>query len=157
MKRKKTEAGTFFKIPLNGEKVAYARLLNTALFSFFNIDGEGKTNEEIIQLIGNASPIFSIYVFNDVFSKSNWEILGHKPLEEVTLNNVPFFFRQDLADPSKCWLVNTVPGFKKLVTAQECVNLERSMVWEFASVEERLRDYFANKPNKWIEYYKVKL
>jgi hypothetical protein len=157
MKRKKTDAGTFFKVPFNGDKVAYARLLNTALFSFFNIDGQGKTNEEIIQLISNASPIFSIYVFNDVFYKSNWEILGHKPLKEDTLINVPFFFTQDLADPKKCWLANTVPGFNKLVTPQECINLEPSMVWSFQLVEQRLKDYFENKPNKIVEYHKVKL
>lgn len=157
MKRKRKEPGTFFRIPLEGGKVAYARLLNTALFSFFNIEGEGKTNEEIIQLLSNATPIFSIYVFDDVFSKSSWEIIGNKPLEAGTLDNVPFFFRQNLADPSLCWLVNTQPGFKKEATPQECIGLERSMVWSFQLVEQRLKDYFANRPNRIVEEYKVKL
>jgi len=157
MARKSPEVGTFFKIPLEINKNAYARLINAGLFSFYKIDEEGRTNEEIMQLLSSAFSIFSIYVHKDVFSKSNWQVLGYKPLEEHILNNMPVFFRQDIVDKTKCWIVSTVPGYKKAVTPQECINLEISAVWDFQTVEERLRDYFENKPNKWVEFYKVKL
>jgi hypothetical protein len=157
MKRKIPENGTFFKILLEGSRNAYARLVQMGVFAFFDINGEGKTNEELMQLISNASPIFRIYVSDEAFKQSNWVNIGYKPLEEHLLNDKPVFFRQDLADPAKCWLVNTDPDYSKLVTPQECINLERDMVWGYKSAEDRLKDYFANKPNAKVEYYKVKL
>lgn len=157
MKRKKTQAGTFFKILLEDSKNAYARFLEGEVLAFYNIDDEGRTNDELMQLISNASPIFRIYVFAEAFKQSNWINIGHKPLEEHLLNDKPVFFRQDLADPSKCILVNTDPDYSKPVTPQECINIERSMVWGYKSVEDRLIDHFANRPNKKEEYYKVKL
>lgn len=71
MKSKIPQAGSFYKILLDGSKSAYARFLEGYVFAFYNIDDEGKTSEELMEDISNASPIFRIYVSTDAFSQSN--------------------------------------------------------------------------------------
>lgn len=151
------KVGTFYKVPLLNNKYAYARLIDLYLFSFYKIDATDLSDEEIMQLIVETSSIFSIYIHKDVFSESNWEIIGYRPLEEHILNNMPVFFRQSTGNSERCWLITTEPGFKKPIDPKDCINMEPELVWDYQAVEERLIDYFENRPNKLVEFYKVKL
>ena len=149
--------GTFYKVPLVNNKHAYARLIDKYLFSFYKINATDLSDEEIMHLLVNASPIFSIYIHKYVFSESNWEIIGYRPLEEHILNNMPVFFRQNIGNKEQCWLITLEPGYKKPIDPKDCINMEREVVWEYKTVEERLIDYFENRLNRYVEHFKVKL
>ena len=46
------------------------------------------------------------------------------------------------------------PLYERLAIAEECVGLERAAVWEPEHVEDRLRDHFAGRSNRWVESLK---
>jgi len=154
--------GSFIEISLGKNLNAYARVIGKNLFSFYKIehvDG-AKSKDEVVEIIRNSDPIFSIYIHKNAFGGDNWRIIGHLPLEQKTLNNMPVFFRQDIVNKDTCWLitVNLGPDYKKPLAKEECINMEREASWDnIEHIEERLRDYLANKPNIWVERLRVKL
>jgi hypothetical protein len=90
---------------------------------------------------------------NHSITSGRWEIIGNSPLDK-DLQETPYFFKQDSIDKNKISLYKK--GEEIPALPEECVNLERAAVWEPGHVEDRLRDYFLNKPNKWVESLKIK-
>lgn len=152
---KQEKIGTFIKIPLIEGQYAYARIIINEIFSFYKIEKAFDNIELLLDAIANASPIFNTHVFDNVFRDSSWEVIGWRPLEDKILNDLPVFFRQDIGNWEECLLVTTEAGFQKPITQYDCIGMERSAVWEFEAIEERLNDYFSNRPNKQANRQKI--
>jgi hypothetical protein len=41
-------------------------------------------------------------------------------------------------------------------TKKECIGLEREAAWDPTHVEDRIRDYYAGRKNKWVESLKIR-
>ena len=84
--------------------------------------------------------------------KGRWPILGHIPLEGQ-LTDPPRFIQDELNKKSfqiyKAGVI--IPA-----TREQCEGLERSAVWDPEQVEDRLRDHYAGRINKWVESLKIK-
>ncbi|HEY0158466.1 MAG TPA: hypothetical protein VGF28_14380 [Thermoanaerobaculia bacterium] len=84
---------------------------------------------------------------NRAITSGRWKVLGHVPLDEP-LQREPAFFKQD---PLSGELTLYRSGTEYPASAEECQELERAAVWDPEHVEDRLRDHFDGRSNRWVE------
>lgn len=92
--------------------------------------------------------MFIIAVFNHAVNDGRWEKLGTIPLQE-NLKKLPKKFIQDALNPHKFSIYDN----GKIISAsrEECMELDRAVVWEPELVEERVNDYYVGKENRWVK------
>ena len=95
--------------------------------------------------------LFYVAVMNRAIKEKRWTVEGHSPLEEG-LQSPPRFI-QDALNKKKFEIYEH--GRIRPATRQECLGLEREAVWEPEHVEDRIRDHYAGRPNKWVELLKI--
>ena len=144
-KRISRRPGAVVAIALGDGTYAFGRVLKEPLMAFYDLRADQiPPVNEIMQ----AKILFRIWVMNSAVTKGNWPIVGHAPLVEAD-QVLPTFFRRD-AISGKFSLYRSgeaeVPA-----TKEDCRGLERASVWSACHVEDRLRDHFAARPNKWVE------
>ena len=143
-------AGDIVRIDLGDGFHTYARVLSEALFAFY--DGRITDKLSIDQII--ALPIlFQVPVMDHAVKRGRWVVVGNAPLDDTLLNPPPRF----LQDALKKNLFRIYErGQTRPASKEECLGLEREAVWEPAHVEDRLRDHYAGRKNKWVESLKIK-
>lgn len=83
---------------------------------------------------------------NYAITRGIWKVIGNLPLEESLVER-PRFFKQD-SITGKFYI--TFDGSQEIpATLPECQILERASVWDPEHVEERLREYFEGRKNRW--------
>lgn len=132
------------KVPLDGTAHVYARVLEPPLFAFY--DSKSEINLPIEEIL-SRSILFTIWVMKHAVTSGRWEIVGNIPLEEH-LRGAPRFFKQDALHPGKFYIYNDEQDIP--VAREACIGLERAAVWEPEHVEERLRDHYAGRVNRWV-------
>lgn len=137
------------KIPL-GECYAYGRVLEEPDYAFYDVCSQGDLGPEEI---AKREILFRVAAMKRAETSGRWSIIGYAPLEPV-LQEPGRYFRQDALDPRKLWIY--VEGSEVPATWEECQSLERVAVWEPEHIEDRLRDHFAGRPNKWVESMRLK-
>lgn len=145
-KRQHYKVGAIVKIDLGDGFSSYARLLEVPLIGFYDI----YTDKDLpIDEIVSKPILFKVWVMKYAVSSCRWPKVGYQPLE-AELKELPVFFRQDELQPSFFFLYY-MGGREVRTTREQCEHLERAAVWEPEHVEERLRDHFAGRPNRWVE------
>jgi len=101
-----------------------------------------------------ASPVlFRLWVMRRAHSRGRWETVGTAPLPDVLTRPEPRFKQ----DPISGRLSVTMGGHpERPATRQEVLGLERAAVWEPEHVEERLKDHYAGRTNRWVESMAVR-
>lgn len=159
VKKKKVRRpeGQIVRIDLKDGTQAFARVLEEPLFAFYDRvyrRDESPSLEEICSL-----PIaFKIWVMNYAVTNSVWEVIGRVPLSP-SLKEVPPFFKQDAITGAVSiyqGIPELAPHYEKPATFDEVEGLECAAVWDPEHVEDRLRDHFAGRPNKWVEQLKIR-
>jgi Immunity protein 26 len=148
---KKFVPGSFVRIALEDGSFGYARLREFPYAVFYDLRTDKPLSD--IEAIAKHSVIFTLAVHKSVLGE--WEIIGSKPLEDALKRPIEQFM-QDIADPSRCTIVDTA-GNERPATPQECAGFERVAVWEPKHVQDRLLDHFMNRPNVWTENLKPKI
>lgn len=143
--------GQFVKNPLNDGYNTYARIIEGKFYAFY--DGRKKESLPLID-ISNLPVAFIIPVHMNGVKSGRWQIIGGLPLEEK-FKTAPAFFIQDPLDSSVFRIYKNGQMYKS--SLEECIGLERFMVWDFEYVESRLMDHYAGKPNVWVELSKIKI
>lgn len=137
--------GAIVRIPLGENRFGAAQMLDLPEYAFFDTQASGDlTAAEIVQ----RPVLFRIWVHRKSYSQGRWQKIGTAPVSEV-LDQPVERFNQDPLAPSQIAIHfgrQVRPG-----TPEECEALERAAVWEPEHVEDRLRDHYANRPNKWVE------
>lgn len=143
--------GAIVKVPLNDGYHTYAWTLHEASFAFFDC----RTNEEIKDLgqIVSRPILFIIAVYKSAITKEKWKNIGKVPLDD-RFSKLPLKFMQDSHDHTRFSIYDN--GAIRPASREECIGLERAAVWEAEHVEERIEDYYAGRPNKWVESLKIK-
>lgn len=150
MKRQKYIEGAILKIQFTPSTHTYARLLRSPILAFYD---SISTVDIPIESIITRPVLFKIAVMRKAITSGRWSQIGVVPLD-ASLLVPPTFFRQDGLNPNKLFLHTA--GIERPATREECVHLERAAVWEAEHVEERLRDYYAGRPNRWVESLRLK-
>lgn len=122
----------------------FARALTFPIAEFYDFRSQTiPSGAEII-----TKPVaFRIWVMKNAFTGRRWKKIDEFPLKPGEAGK-RWFFKQ--ADDGG--LYKTRDGAEEIPASWEDVsNLECAAVWDPEHVEERLRDHFAGRPNKWVE------
>jgi hypothetical protein len=121
-------------------------VLTEPLFAFYDLRRkEVPAIEEIV-----VSPVaFAVWVMRRAVTSGLWTILGHVALTDDLLRQ-PDFFKQDPIS-RRLFLTKVGAGDERPASFEECIGLECAAAWDPEHVEDRLRDHFAGRPNKWVE------
>jgi hypothetical protein len=146
--------GRVIRIDLGDGMCAYGRQLLSVQVEFYDRVGQPDETVDLLDLV-QAPVAFSVGVMNTAFRRSGlWDLL-----DVVTLSNQErtAVYRQAKIDPisrrlSVYW-EDPAAGTSGYVptTLEECLTLEVAAVWSAVHVEDRLRDHFAGRPNRWVE------
>jgi len=84
------------------------------------------------------------------FKADKWEIVGKVEVHE-SVNELPSFFIWDQI-AKKYEIYNYEGDYKPIPSNyEECKDLECAASWDSMHIESRLEDFFAGRPNKWLE------
>lgn len=140
--------GDIVQIDLGDGTLAFGRVMEDPIFGFYDL--RTPTIPEISVIL--AAPIrFKVCVMKNAISSGRWRVLGNKPLGEELTARVKFF-NVDIISKATSIYDN---GYEIPATIDECQGLECAAVWDAEHVEDRLRDEFAGKKNKWHESLKI--
>jgi hypothetical protein len=144
--------GQIVRIDLKDGTHAYGRVLKRPLFAFydkvFRDDHEPSLDE-----IEGLPVAFRIDVMDYVIPKGIWPVVGRRPLTP-DLERPPTFYKQDpMSGALSIYqeVPELAPYYERAATYEECLGLEVAAVWDPQHVEERLRDHFAGRVNRWVE------
>lgn len=145
-------AGDIVGIPLGNGQYAFAWVLSAPLMAFFDYRTDGQMTPDAAEL-ANRTIAFRIWVVDHAVTAGRWTVVGHRNVpNDVAV--APWFYKQD---PLSKALSMTQTGTEEVpASAEECSRLERAAVWEPEHVEDRLRDHFAGRPNKWVQSMTVR-
>lgn len=154
MIKKKEKTGDIIKVPFDGKHFIYAQYLSDGLYSFYDI----KVQKDISDLadILKAKKMFSIIVHSSALKKNGWAIVGNMHLPSHDRENPPLFVDKILPHGQKPAYEIYQNGQTRDASKEECIGLEYFFVWSPERVEERIRDYYAGRPNFQAEYYRIK-
>ena len=149
MRSKKRTVGDIVKIPLGDGTHTYAHALQEASFAVYDC----RVAEELaVEQVVNRPVLFFVAVMHHAVKKGRWPIVGHSRLNE-RLSRPPTFIQDPLNKNSFSIYEN---GEIKPSSRVQCVGLERMAVWEPEHVEDRIRDQYAGRTNKWLELLKMR-
>lgn len=147
----KRTPGDIVRIDLGDKTHAYGRVLEDALFALY----DGCFKDELpLSDICALKVLFQVPVMDKAVKLGRWTIVGHAPLDALLLNPLPQYI-QDPIRKDRFSIYHK--GQIRPATREEVVGLERAAVWDPTHVEDRLRDHFAGRPNKWVESLRIKL
>jgi hypothetical protein len=149
-KRQKRKKGDVLQIDLGDGFHSYARVLEEALFAFYD---SRTANDLPVDQIIFCPILLSIAVMNHAVTRGRWKIVGHIPLEETLVVPRPRFI-QDALKPESFSIYER--GAIRPATREECIGLECAAVWDPTHAEDRIRDHYLGRKNKWLESLKIK-
>ncbi len=143
--RQRVRRGSIVQIDLGTGELGFAQVLEPPLMAFFDLKAtECMAPDEIIK----APIAFSVWVMKYAVSGGDWPVIGRAEVAE-DLNERPAFYKRDRISGA---LYITYTGAEEVpATLDDVEGLECAAVWEPEHVVDRLNDYFAGRPNKWVE------
>lgn len=152
-RRVKFAPGSVVAIDLDNGETAFGRSLNAPLFEFFDCRAGLAETPELSTIVA-SSVLFRIDVMSYAVTAGRWPVVGVVALSADELSNTEVFFKQDALSGalSLYWEDSTTKQtFSEKTSLEECLMLERAAVWDPDHVEDRIRDHYAGRPNKWVE------
>lgn len=143
MKKQRRCEGDVVAIDLGEQHgFAYARVLPEPLVGFYDFRSADMVNPDELE---PRSIFLRLWVMNHAITSGRWEVIGNLPLEPTLLED-PVFFKQDPIDKS----ISLYQGGREWpAEIDDWRPLERAAVWEPEHIEDRLRDHFLGRPNRW--------
>ncbi len=142
--RQRRVIGTLLRVPLDARWHAYAWTLPEVDFALFDLRADADV--PVAEVV--ARPIaFRVGVNGSAYLDGRWLRIGKVIPPAVMLSPVPKFIQDPISGAYKIYLAGVIRPAKRV----ECVGLERCAVWAPEHVEDRLRDHFAGRSNKWVD------
>jgi hypothetical protein len=152
-KKQQFKEGAIIKIELSENRLAFARLLpgyRLGIYDYVVEKGRGYSADEIV----NCNIFLYLSVYRTIITKGLFEVIDFRALTEKEIKKIPPQFMQDAANLNNC-LIFEYNGREYKANPQECVELERSAVWDELSLIQRIEDKFAGRKNFHRELQKV--
>lgn len=151
--------GRVVRIGLGDGRCAYGRQLTGVTVEFYDRIGEPGEPVDLIEIV--AAPVaFRIWVTSSAFRRrGGWELLDVVCLTQEEQAEIHDYAKQDpLSGGLTIYRVDPASGTgsETFATTEECQALERAAVWSPEHVEDRLRDHFDGRPNRWAESMRLK-
>lgn len=143
MPRQHRTIGAVLSIPLDELAFAYAWTLPEADFAFFDLRSDSTLS--VADVV--THPIaFRVAVHKSAWTSGRWTRIGKVQPPPEIMSPIPKFIKDHINGALSIYLEGNI----RPASYEECVGLERCAVWEPGHVEDRLRDHFAGRPNKWV-------
>jgi hypothetical protein len=146
--------GRVVRIDLGDGRCAYGRQLLSVQVEFYDHVGGPDQAVDLLDVV-RLPVAFTTAVMDRAFSRTGrWELLDVVTLSHEEQASV---YRRAQIDsisgrPSVHWIDPAAGASGKTpATLEECLTLEPSGVWDPEHVEDRLRDHFAGRPNRWLD------
>lgn len=147
------KVGDIVLVTLGERQYTFALVLPNPLFAFFARRYESADVADLATAIAPPAA-FSVFVMKYAVTSGHWPIVGHVDQIPDGIDQAPWFFNQD-ALSGEVTLTQTGAEAVKPRPGQ-ADSLEAAAVWDPAHVEDRLRDLFAGRPNRWVESMRIK-
>ena len=155
--KKRRKNGQVVRIELGQDTHSYARVLDRPSFAFYD-RAFGKDDRPDLNEILALPIAFTLWVMDYVFSEYRWPVIGWAELDPSLLRH-PKFWKQD-EDTDEISIYHRVPElgplYERPANYEEAKYLECAAVWDPEHVEDRLRDHFAGRENKWVQSMKIR-
>ena len=147
MKRVRKKIGDIVEIHVHKEYFCYAQVIQTDRFAFFDF----KTNEPLndYAILDTCKVLFELCVYRYVLSKGIWTIVGNRPVRKELLSKRMEYVYDKFT--GRFSLYNTKTGEMTPATKEKAKGLERCAVWGDNHVEDRIDDYYCNRPCIWLK------
>jgi hypothetical protein len=147
--------GAIVSIPIGSGQHVLGQMLKFPEYAVF---GDVRSDAETAPTdadLARSRLIFRVWVDRSSFSRGRWLKVGKAPIGEALAAPVARF-NQDPLQPSV--VVLHIGQDRVPTTVSECLslNVERAAVWSAEHVEDRVRDYLAGRPNRWVELLRVR-
>jgi len=147
MKKQQRTIGAIVKIDLGNGFFNYAQILKQDI-AFFDIYVKDELKN--LNILMDKPVLFFLGVYNDVITSGRWGKIGMLLIRKE-FESTPNKYIQDALNPNKFELYITDTGEIAPSSKEKCKGLECAAVWEAEHVEERLRDHFSGRPNKYVQ------
>jgi hypothetical protein len=145
MKHQRRIVGAVHSVPLEDGTYIYAVALPEADFAFMDTRSTQLSN---VSEVFSYPILFRVAVHKSAWKTGRWPKVGKVEISESVLAPQPTFIHDPLRpDKFEIYLAGEI----RPATKAECDGLECCSVWEPEHVEDRLRDHYEGKTNKWVE------
>jgi hypothetical protein len=140
--------GSFFEIDLGNDLYGYGRMLQYPLCAFYKTSG---AKVHSIEDIGKHPVLFKIWVMKYAWKNPKWKVIGTAPLQNEFLK--PTWFAKRDAISGELSMYSSWNGVvtEKKATRKQIIKLETAAVWDPDHIEDRLRDHYQGRENKWAK------
>ena len=152
--------GRVVRIDLGDGRCGFGRQLWSINAEFY--DHVSTAGEPIDLLALVEKPVaFTIWVTDRCFKRNGrWTLLDTVPLLEWEQERFDVKFRQDMFSGALSIVSRSHPPSvyfeNRPASIDECEGLERDAIWSPEHIEDRLRDHFDGRPNKWVKSLRPK-
>ena len=149
--RQRWTPGMVVEIDLMDGTYTYGQVASATSIRFFNVLRKESENRPSIEEIMGSPILFEIGVYASALK--DWIRVGKAPIDPDYKRPKRYVIDSETGEIT-IWKNEggTIPG-----TREDIEGLEKFAVWDSASVEQRLRDHFAGRPNWHVEIFKTKL
>lgn len=152
--KKRAKEGALVRIDLKDGYDAFARVLTGAQVAFYAYRCPHDVLVDLPQIYG-SDILFITAVMKYAFKTEGWNVVDSRPLE-TSLSVPRHYFMKDILN-GRFSIYQSPEGSIRESSLDECQGLEAAAVWDPHHIEDRLRDHFAGRPNKWLEVFTVQL
>lgn len=137
-------------IPLGSGQFGYCRALTFPNAEFYDLRSDIVLDANKVV---EAPVAFRIWVMKYAFTGRRWKRLGNVSLRPTETGKIWWYFK----DHDNGEFFRTRDGLEEIPASwSEVQHLECAAVWDPEHIEDRLRDHFGGRPNKWVESLKPK-
>ncbi len=141
-------AGSLVRIPLGASENAFARVLAQSQIAAYDYRDTGDQEPVDVAAVISAPVLFKITVMKSAFDSGRWPVVDQQALEPELASPVEYYMKDKLN--GKFSVYRGSDGNTRPSTFEECEHLEAAAVWDPEHVEDRLRDHFAGRENRWV-------
>jgi len=152
VKASKFEPGSVLRVDLDDQWHTYARIVTRTPKIAIHDCRVSAPEQDLLAIV--KTPVLFVLAVGGHADSGDWPKVGHVPLELAPVP-IPEQFMQDLVTGT-CRIVDDSFNARP-AKPEQCVGLERAAVWDPVHVVERIRDHYAGRPNKHMDYMKVQL
>jgi hypothetical protein len=151
MAMRKPREGSLLRISLEDGTDAFARVLPNGQIAIYahRVSRSDATPPDVF----GSKPLWKLTVMKYALTSGKWRVVDFRPLEPELTSPVEYFMKDVFT--GRFSIYRSSDGHIKDSTFEECRELEAAAVWDPEHVEDRLRDYFAGRPNAWAEHQKA--
>jgi hypothetical protein len=147
----KPREGSLLRISLGDGTDAFARVLPNSQVAVYahRLAQSDATPPGVFE----SKILWKLTVMKSALTSGGWRVVDFRPLEAELSSPVEYFIRDRLTGQYSKY--RSSDGQTRESTFEECKGLEAAAAWDAKHVEDRLRDYFADRPNAWAEQLKA--